>query len=192
MGKKLDRRRKAVDELGPATMEALKEGRVVSVGRREALIGQLTTAIGLWLDGRDALSIHLIGMAAHRCLCDLGYPSELEKIVGWEHFGMAYDWLRHAKSDPHDGVIFAPRANEIILWECCVGMRHVFGGSTVQMDAFTLWAALHLFPEQPSIREQTTTDLPEGLVLSEIEGLNLNDFLAKVIPVIAAVKLRSG
>jgi hypothetical protein len=190
MSKKLNRRRKS--ELGPETLAAIKEGRVVTLERRDALIGQLTTAIGLWLDGRDAPTIHLIAMAAHQCLCDLGYPSILKKAVGWSHFGMAYDWLRHAKSDPNDALVFSPRTNEVVLWECCMGMRHVFGGSTTQMDAFALWAALHLFPEQPNIRDETTAHLPEGLILSEIEGLNLNDFLAKVIPVIAAIKIRTG
>jgi hypothetical protein len=191
MGKKLNRRRQKT-ELGSETIAALEAGLVVTVERREALIGQLTTAIGLWVEGRDALTIHLIAMAAHQCLCDLGYPSILKKEVGWVHFGMAYDWLRHANSDPNDGLVFSPRTNEVLLWECCTGMRHVFGGSTSQMDAFALWAALHLFPEQPSIRDETTANLPEGLILSEIEALNLNDFFAKVIPVIATLKIRLG
>lgn len=174
------------------TIAALKEGLVVSIERRDALIAQIDTAIGHWLHGRDALTIHLIAMAAHQCLRDLGYPSKLEEIVGWDHFSMAYDWLRHAKADPNDAMIFNPRTNEVVLWECCVGMGYVFGGSTVAMDAFSLWAALHLFPEQPNIRENTTTNLPEGLVLSEIEGLNLDDFLAKVWPVMTAIKRRTG
>jgi hypothetical protein len=138
--KKFDRRRKT--ELGAETIAALQQGRVMAVERRDALIGELTIAIGLWLDGRDALTIHLIAMAAHQCLCDLGYPSILKKEVGWEHFGMAYDWLHHAKADPHDALVFSPRTNEVILWECCMGMKQVFGGSTTQMDAFALWAAL--------------------------------------------------
>ena len=82
MGKKSERRRQT--DIGPETLAALKAGLVVSVDRRNALIGQIETAIGLWLQGGDALTIHLIVMAVHQCLRDLGYPSTLQKDVGWD------------------------------------------------------------------------------------------------------------
>ena len=130
-------------------------------------------------------------MASHECLCNLGYVSFLKKAVGWTHFGLAYEWLKHAKKDPDDALDFSPMTNGGILYECCIGMKQIFGGSTVVMDTFSLYAALHLFPDDPQIRESATESLPEGLVLSEIERLGVNDFVAKVMPVVADVKRRA-
>ena len=74
--------------------------------------------------------------------------------------------------------IFSPRTNEVLLWESCMGMGHVFGGSTV--------------PRAEQSQRDDCTALPVGLVLSEIEGLNLNGFFARAMPVIANIKQRTG
>ena len=187
MGRKVNRRRKA--GLGSENVAARKAGLVLTVKRRDALIRQLDTAIELSFTGRDVLSIHLIAMSAQQCLCDLGFNSTLKKEAGWTAFGLAYDWLRHASSDPHDVLDFPLRTNELLLYECIVGMKNVFGGSTVLMDTFALYFALHRVPEQPNIRENAVTKLPKGIILCEIEHLSLNDFLAKVMPVIAKNKV---
>jgi hypothetical protein len=190
MGKRIDRRRK--QKLGPENIAARKAGLVLTVDRREALIREIDTAIQLWFLRRDPLSILLIVMAAHKCLCDLGKKRGIGPVartfVQDQMFTLAYDYLRHASSDLHDILDFPLRTNELILYDCVDGMKKIFGGSTVLMDTFALYFALHLYPEQPNIHKNATENLPQTIRVEEIEGLGMNDFLTKVMPLIAAAK----
>jgi hypothetical protein len=121
MSRKFDRRRRPEDH--PKTIEARKAGRVVTYTRRDALIRVLETAIELWFRGQEDLSAHLLAMAAHECLCSLGYVSFLKKAVGWTHFGLAYEWLKHAKKDPDDVLDFSPLTNFMPRFTCLLTIR---------------------------------------------------------------------
>jgi hypothetical protein len=111
---------------------------------------QLDTAIRMWFLEQDAVSIHLLVMPAYHVLCDLGRKSgntpNIHDFIG-DSFDTAYDWLRHASSDPHDIIDFPPRVNDFLVWVCSASFERIFGGTTPSMRAFQAYFVLWLVPE---------------------------------------------
>lgn len=189
--KRRERRRKKA--LGPENIAARKAGLVITVDQRQAIMSELDTAIFMWLSKLDPLSTHLVVMAAHECLCNLGGESNgptSTKHAGKDTVALAYDWLRHASSDPHDIFDFPPRINEVALWDCIGSFIRVFGITTNWMDAFLAYFSLHLGSDDPSVREGAHALLPEGVTIDEVNSLGSGDFFRKMLPLFAAYKSR--
>jgi hypothetical protein len=190
MRKRRDRRRKIA--LGPENISAREAGLVITVGRRQAIMSELDTAIFMWLSKLDPLSTHLVVMAAHECLCNIGGESKgptARQHVGKNTVNLAYDWLRHASRDPNDIFDFPPRINEVALWDSIGSFIRIFGITTNWMDAFLAYFALHLGAEDPNVRENAHAFLPEGVTIDEVDRLNSGEFFVKMLPLFAAFKL---
>jgi hypothetical protein len=188
MGKRLDRRRKSV--VGPRNLAARAVGSVITVTRRDALVRELDTAVSMWFLERDPLSIHLIVMAAHQCLTDLGKDIGKAPLarehVGDVHFGTAYDWLRHASSDPNDLIDFPPMSNHLLLWDATISFQKIFGGSTPYMKAFQAYCVLWHLPGHPDFRKHTDAFLPEGVGIDDVFQLSRAEFFVKLTEMFAA------
>jgi hypothetical protein len=191
MAKRLERRRKA--KPGPENIAAREAGLVMPVTRQQAIMRELDTAIWLWFIKHDPLSVHLIVMAAHKCLRDIGGKEKgptAHLHVSKTLFTLAYDWLRHASADPTDMLDFPFRTNELALWDCVGAFIRIYGISSSLMDAFAAYFALHLAPENPDVREGADAFLPEGVTIEEVDNLTPSAFLAKTVPLFNARKLR--
>jgi hypothetical protein len=188
MGKRLDRRRKKTP--GPLSVAARKAGLVITLKRRDALVRQLDTAIWLWFAQHDPVSVHLIIMPAYQVLADLGKKEGKGPVVrewiGKLRFTTAYDWLRHASSDPGDYVDFPPRINEQIMWDATISFEKLFGGRTAYMMTFQAYFVLWLCPEVPQFREGADVFMPKKVTVEQASSLSRIDFFAKFAELFAA------
>jgi hypothetical protein len=144
----------------------------------------------MWFLERDPLSIHLIIMAAHQCLTDLGKKSRKAPVardcVGDIQFATAYDWLRHASSDPNDLIDFPPMSNAYLLWDATISFQKIFGGSTAYMRTFHAYFVLWHLPGSPDFRERADAFLPEGVTIYEVFQLTRAEFFVKLTEMFAA------
>lgn len=176
----------------PGSIESIaarKSGQVITVTRSAAIIRQLDTAIWLWLLDGDPISAHLLIMAAYQCLLDIGKDAkgpEAYKTIGYDKFFSFYEYLKHASADPNDLHDFPPTVNELALWDCIGSFERIFGASSVYMDAFVAYFALHL--GTPKIRENASIFLPEGTDLKDAASLSKVDFFTKFTPMLNAGK----
>jgi hypothetical protein len=214
MGKRINRRRKKAPSA--ESIAARKAGLVLTVTRRDALVRLLDTATRLWFLGHDPLSIHVIAMAAHRVLYDLGKKSGKAPVarmhLSEEKFTVGYDWLRHASSDPDDYIDFPLRTNELLLWDALISFEEIFGGAnykrtvdltddeaivtvkrgedvtTPYMKTFQAYFVLWLVPEDPRFREGLDAFLPEGVKAEDVSSLSRTEFFVKVTEMFVAEK----
>lgn len=165
-------------------------GMVFTVSRREALIRQLDTAVHMWFLERDALSTHVIAMAAHQCLCDLGSKNKTGPVardrIGHKPFTFAYDWLRHASSDPQDAIDFQPHKNEWVMWDAITSFEKIFGGLTAYMHAFQAFFYFQWTWNKPDARKDMKVFLPKGMTVEELGSLSRPEAFAKLAEMFAA------
>jgi hypothetical protein len=138
MGKKGKRR--VLRPPTPEVLAAIKAGKAIAVPRAHAIARLLDTAIWLWFFEKDPLPIHLLSVAAYNCLEDMGRETgkapKFKSAVGAEQFNEAYDFLRHASSNPEAHNSFPPSANALILFDALHSFDRIFGKLTMYMHAF--------------------------------------------------------
>ena len=193
MSKKNKRRK--LGPPGPEHFAARATGKFITVWRHEAIARVMDTAIWLWFLEKDPLSIHLLGSAVYKCLDDLGKKSgkgpKLKIGVAEEDFTTAYDFLRHASSNPNSGLDFAPIVNGMIIFDAVDAFNRVFSTMTIYMRTFRAYFILHPEPEvsNPDLRkrllEQSDLFLPEAIALEEAMKLGRIDFFAKLTEMFA-------
>src|SRR5437867_11496451 len=118
MGRKSRKQRKISP---PTTADDLAEeadGKIMRFTQRDTLALMLETAILIWFNEDEPLSIHLIGSAVYRCLDDLSeHIGILRSEVGHEQFTLVYDYLRHAWPNRDVDLVFPRTVNRWLLFE---------------------------------------------------------------------------
>ena len=176
MGKK--RKRRQIGPPGPQHFAARAAGKVIVVGRGAAIAELLDTAIWLWFLERDPLSTHVLAVAAYQCLESLGKASGKGPIIksklGAETFNTAYDFLRHASSNPLTGIDFPPSHNGPIMFDAITSFQRIFGGHiTVFMLAFRAYFAIHSdLQTSKTLLNHADQFLPNGMTLQEARSLS--------------------
>jgi hypothetical protein len=144
------------------------------VPRKAALARQLDTAISLWLSEKDALAVHLIVMAAYRCLCDL-HGKKVEEST------KVYDWLRHSSKDRDDRIDFSEGDNPRLLMSAIMLFERIYGRSTPSMRAFEAWFFIRLLPSHFEARKYASEVLPQkGVSLADVVHLRRGEFFRKL------------
>lgn len=162
------------------------------ITKTDAAYRQLSEAIKLFFEHRDAVSIHALVAASHELLCDLarhrekddGFkyamltdPIRREKGVSEEEWFKALykprNFFKHANNDP-DGVLeFDARENVLWLVGACVLYRQLcvdaFSPDIPAIDTFLSWYQLTL-PE-----ERRVIELPL-LKICTLAGIPTDDY----------------
>jgi hypothetical protein len=119
----------------------------------DAASRQLHTAIRLWFDEGDPVSIHTLASAAHEIihtlfrskgLKGLLFDTPIVKPEGrslWaSSLKSAFNFFKHARHDEGAVLDFHPGINEILIATCCKGIREIGSPATVEELAFMYWA----------------------------------------------------
>ncbi len=123
---------------------------VSQISKLEAARRQLETAIKLFFDNGDGLSIHTLAYASFRILFDI-YPlhntdglsiriDELIQEIGWRRFACTANFLKHADRDPnnlledHDA-----ESSENLIGLAATMYRRLSGDFTPLMRGFDCW-----------------------------------------------------
>jgi hypothetical protein len=178
---------------GPENLAARAAGKVITVLRFDAIARLLDTAILLWFLERDPLPIHLLLMAPYQCLDDMGKKSgkgpRLKGWIGEDHFVTAYDFLRHASSNPNSGIDFPPSANAPILFDAVAAFDRIFGKLTIYMRSFRAFFVLHPDHPDPDVAkrmlERAGEFLPENITVEEAMKLGRIEFFTKLTEMFA-------
>jgi hypothetical protein len=109
--------------------------------------------------------------------------------LGAQHFTTAYDFLRHASSNPNFGIDFPPSANAPILFDAVAAFDRIFGNQTIYMRTF--WAYFVLHPDHPDpdaakrMLEHAGEFMPEGVTVDEAMKLGRIEFFTKLSEIFA-------
>lgn len=135
------------------------------ISKLEAAQRQLDTAIDLWFEDRDGLSIFTLAFASLKVLLNL-YPHEaddgfgavidklIDEAIGWKDFSKHANFLKHADRDP-DAVLndFHPDAGMPVMGLATLLYRRLNKGSlSLKMMALDSWIEL-VAAEELGIRE---------------------------------------
>lgn len=129
------------------------------VTKLEAAKRQLDTAIKLYFDNEDSLSVHTLAYASFKILFDLypsfhsdGFSAKIDELIqqpklGWSRFNRTANFLKHADRDPMDelGYHDAEHVEGTIGLAVCL-YRRITGNFTPRMRGFDCWTEA-LYPE---------------------------------------------
>ena len=111
---------------------------------------QIETAIELYFDNKDSLSVHTLAWAAFKALFDLyphhnsdGFDAQLDAIMGkegWQSMSGVANFLKHADRDP-DAFL---ESHHPVMGMSVIGLatllyRRIAGEFTLKMMAFDYW-----------------------------------------------------
>ena len=186
VGKKRKRRK-----VGPPPTDedfaAEARGEAIRFAQRDILAHMIETAVRLWFEDNDPLSIHLLGEAAYRCLDDLSDKiGILRSEVGHDQFTLVYDYLRHASPNRDDELLWVRGANRWLLFEVAGSYEKFFGRITPTMRSFQLYFMLHCL-KRPGAREELLEFLPDGTHVEDFLSLTRSKFLDKTLPLFAGI-----
>ena len=160
----------------------------MQLSKLEAARRQLETAIKLYFEYGDEVSIHALAAAAYSLIRDINEHRGGEPMLKDLHLflsdGLAREFrkyinrpenfLKHADKDP-DGVDdLEPRWTEALLWEASRKYCEMTGEQNKLMLTFVFW----FVERQPELREQFEKDCAsQGLAnqLKSLPQLPLND-----------------
>lgn len=125
------------------------------ISKLEASRRQLDTAIDLWFENRDGLSVFTLAFASLKVLLNIyphdvddGFGAVIDKLIdekiGWKNFSRHANFLKHADRDP-DAVLtdFHPDMGMTVLGLATLLYRRLDkGGLSLTMMAFDSWIEL--------------------------------------------------
>jgi hypothetical protein len=157
---------------------------LLTLTRKDILLGLLDTAIELWFLRRDPVAIHTLACAAHDSLDDLGRgigkQPTLKRIYSDAELLQAYNVFKHATADPNETTDFPPGVNMILILDTINSFHKIFDFRTVNMGTFEAYAMLILPPS--SLSPEAVIFLPENVEVEEVRGLSRLDFFNKIAP----------
>ncbi len=145
----------------------------------------LETAMSLWADEEEPLSIHLIGASAYRCLNDLSDQiGTLKAAVGHEQFTLVYDYLRHAWPNRDVDLVLPRGVNRWLLFEAVGLFERYFRQRSPLMGVYHAYFMLHCL-SRPATTEELREFLPDDVDVEEIVRLPRREFFSKMLPLFA-------
>lgn len=118
---------------------------------------QLRTAIQLFFDDKDPVSIHCLASSAYRILRDLAEGSgdcefhnsmmacinQGMKSQYWTAINSAANFFKHADRDPEETYAFNPAANDLLLILCCQYIQSREAELPAEGKAYTAWVLIN-------------------------------------------------
>jgi len=141
----------------------------LKVSKIDAAKRQLETAIRLYFNDADPVSIHTLTGAAHKILSDLnkkvaGPPmltndaiiKEEYKKEFWQKINEARNHFKHADNDSEAVIDFNPEINEILIYDACMKYEQLTGEFVPYVRIFGGWFVsghLDFFMSDPKFTE---------------------------------------
>jgi hypothetical protein len=162
----------------------------IRVTKKRAAVGQLETAITLWFQGGDAVSMHALAIAAHDCLATMsekaGRPSfywqwlKEQRPAHAARFSYFQNFIKHGAFDPDAEVEHSLYETEALIGFACDCYRFVFSSLTPLMDLFALRCAM----EDPVRRHSSYPLWVKENFGHDANNISRADFLVKHLPIL--------
>jgi hypothetical protein len=124
----------------------------LKISKLDAARRQIETAVVLYFNERDPVSIHTLTAAAYNVLLSLGdgeVPMMKNSLKNHVKEGKiknaialinkAENFFKHADRDPDDILDFDPKYTEFLLWECCSAYRKLTNDNPDKMISYNIW-----------------------------------------------------
>jgi hypothetical protein len=123
------------------------------ITKLDAARRQLDTAIKLFFDNGDSLSIHTLAYASFKILFDI-YPlhksddfatklDEMIRVMGWQRFNQTANFLQHADRDPSDSLNYHDAdGTQAFIGLASLVYRRIAGDFTPLMRGFDCWTEI--------------------------------------------------
>ena len=172
----------------------------MTVTKKSAATSQLETAILLWFNEGDPISIHALAVAASDCLHAMGKmagkPSHIQTWLRSESRAfqdrMKYiqNFIKHGFKDLHGKASYSPKYGEVLMLDSVDCYGSLYGRKTPLMKVYFLRFAT----ENPSI--MLLEDWPYLLkyrdIINRLSKLNRREFLEALLPAINRARSKSG
>jgi len=164
----------------------------MTVTKKSAATSQLETAILVWFNGGDPISIHALATAASDCLHAMGKmagkPSHIQTWLRSQSKGFqkrtAYiqNFIKHGFKDLHGSFSYSPKHGEVLMMDAVDCYTRLYGGKTPVMRVYFLRFAL----ENPNVINlaKDRPSLLEGGTVDNLAKLNRREFLEVFVPAI--------
>jgi hypothetical protein len=169
--------------------------KVIIVTKASAARGQLETAIQLWFDGGDPVSIHTLAVAANDCYHSMGKlrgsPSPVQKFIGSQSTSYQnrarepQNFFKHGWKNLKGKVRYAPKYGEILLYDSVACHDRLFQELPALMRLFVLRfalshpSALHVDAEEYFLK---------GIKIDNLRKLERREFFDQVFPLLPATE----
>lgn len=164
------------------------------IGKLDAARRQLTEAIRLWLEDRDALAVHTLTMAAFGILNALSSHTVGEKhrrfmdgflsTLGYHTFYQLANFLKHADRDASCSIPEPlTQENEYRIGICLTMYRGLNGSLTTEMGAFHLMS-LMTYPDHFKVAPDSDKTIEAGAQYAALlarRDLKMRQTLVKVL-----------
>ena|SRR5258708_872245 len=165
--------------------------KIMTVTKPDVAKSQLETALTLWFNDADPVSIHTLAVAAHDCLGAIAKSAG--KPFRWQELMTSYsqaiqdslrypqNFFKHGLKDLKGKARFQPFDAEIRLYDSALLYESTLGNLTPLMKAFLLRFAFR-FPDYLTLDIKDLIMHETGLLAADLESLSRSDFLKKVLP----------
>jgi hypothetical protein len=150
------------------------ETKIIKVGKLDAALRQLRTAIRLWFYDGDPVAVHALASASHEIIHTLYRRMGLHDLIfDTDHIKDEFrsDWaksikkapsfFKHAQNDPDGEIEFNTEVNEMLLFLLVNGLRRMGQSETLEEMAFSRWMMVH---NVELVKEEARDLLPDALV----------------------------
>jgi hypothetical protein len=140
-------------DLREAQGDTVKEEAASAISKTEAARRQIDTAIDLWFEERDELSVFTLAFASLKVLFSAyarassdGFDRTLDKLIGdrrWRSMSGTANFLKHADRDP-DAVLskYHPDMGIPVIGLATLLYRRLTGTLSLKMHAFDSWTEM--------------------------------------------------
>jgi hypothetical protein len=167
--------------------------KVVVVTKPSVATSQLETAIKLWFEEGDPVSIHTLAVAAHDCFDALTtfagkmslhrewIKTQSEKNQQWAR--EPQNFFKHGHRYPKARLHYVPYYAELLIYDGCLCFEHLAKKMRPLMEAFMTRFVMER-PEHlsPGLTIDGILEVRCGLKISEVQPLSRQEFLKRAMP----------
>lgn len=166
----------------------------IQITKLDAAVRQLETAIVLWFNSGDSVSIHTLSSAAFQIIYDLnkhqnGPPMSPDSDIitpegrkEWKRALKAWsNFMKHADNDPTATLFFKSDINEHIIIESIIWYSIITKETRPIFECFRVWMLIN---ESVWFKKEFINRISKSIPINSFKKLNRSDFFNKALPVI--------
>lgn len=178
---------------------------MLKVSKIDAARRQLDSAVRLWFENEDPVTIHALVFAAYQIAQDINEkkgdksitllemtrtivkPEHVELTM--QHFKKPMAFFKHANRDPNDILDFDPEMTDVFIYLAIRGLMLLGEQASDPQKVFMLWQDLH-HDNEVMASSKLVKESIGAQALDELRKVDKRDFLKMALLSIAQAKAR--
>ncbi len=169
----------------------------ILLSKTDAALRQIETAIVLWFESKDPVSIHTLAHAAYQVLYDINKhqnghcmtpDSDLvapSMVKDWKKAWKAWsNFLKHAEKDHNKTILFNPDVNDMLLVDVVSSFSRITKKTSPTLQCFFTWMVVH----HPPLNEVLYDKVVEYDLVDNILSMNRDQYFREYLPKVLALQ----